>query len=348
VDLFDYADALRYGELHVKSDPSIGLRAVVGIHSLKMGPGIGGTRFIPYGSSDAAIRDVMRLARGMTYKAAISGLPHGGGKAVIIRPPNLDARGRERIFEEFGKFVDSLGGRYVTTEDSGTCVADMNVIKRHTDFVLGYDENAGGSGDPSPYTAKGVLRGIEAAVSFRFPGRDLDGIRVSIQGVGHVGYFLARELFERGASLTVADPDSAATQRCAEEFGATVVPPNEIYDAEVELFAPCALGAILNDETIPRLRCQIVAGASNNQLAEHRHGVQLHERGILYAPDYAINAGGLISVAQEFAGYDEAIVLERVSQIYTTMSGIFERSERDGEPTEKVADCIVEEMLYGA
>jgi leucine dehydrogenase len=345
VDVFEYANELQYGELHLCHDPRTQLRAIVAIHNLNRGPAIGGCRFIPYPDSDAAIRDAMRLARGMTYKAAISNLPHGGGKAVIVRPAELTPDTRRPLFERFARFIDSLGGRYITCEDSGTGVEDMNVIKTETDHVLGYDPESGSSGDPSPLTALGVRRGIEAAVKFRYARDDMEGLRVAIQGVGHVGYYLAGELDELGAELIVTDIDAEAMNRCAEEFGAETVDPESIYDVECDILAPCALGAVINDATIPRLTCDIVAGASNNQLAEARHGAALKERGILYAPDYALNAGGLINVAQEYAGYDADEVREKVYAIYDTLLEIFERADARDQATNVVADRLAEERF---
>ena len=346
VDLFKYADELRYGQLHFKADPSCGLHAIVAIHNLKRGPAIGGTRFIEYDSTEDAVRDAMRLARGMTYKAAISGLEHGGGKAVIVRPKSMSDATRQAIFASFGQFVDSLNGQYITCEDSGTTVQDMNVVKSQTDHVLGYDPAHGSSGDPSPFTAYGCRRGIEAAVKFKLERDGLEGLVVAVQGVGSVGYHLARELHELGAELIVTDVSAAAIKRCVEEFGARQVAPSAIYGVECDVFAPCALGAVLNDATIPSLKCAIVAGASNNQLAEDHHGQMLRERGILYAPDYAINAGGLINVAQEYKGYDATSAKEACTVIYETMMQIFERAEREGAPTGRVADQLVEEMIF--
>lgn len=347
MDLFKYADELRYGQLHLKADPKIGLHAIVAVHNLKRGPAIGGTRFIEYDHTNDALRDAMRLARGMTYKSAISGLDHGGGKAVIVRPKGLNEEQRAEIFAEFGKFVDSLGGIYITCEDSGTRVSDMNIVHQHTKHVLGFDPEAGSSGDPSPFTAYGVRRGIEAAVKHKLGRQDLEGLTVSIQGVGHVGYYLAKELHELGAKLIVTDVVQASIDRCIEEFGATAVAPEAIYGVDADIFAPCALGAILNDQTIPQLKCSIIAGASNNQLAEDRHGVVLLERGILYSPDYAINAGGLINVAQEYKGYDAQAARDKCTLIYDTMAQIFERSATDNAPTNVVADRIVDEMIFG-
>lgn len=346
LDLFEYADQLRYGELHLTADPQLGLHAIVAIHSLERGPAIGGCRFIEYDSTDDALQDAMRLARGMTYKAAISGLDHGGGKAVIVRPPNLTDAQREGIFEKYGAFVDDLNGKYITCEDSGTGVPDMDVVATQTDHVLGTSAEEGGSGDPSPFTAFGVRRGIQAAVKHRYERDDLEDVHVAIQGVGHVGYYLARELHELGARLTVTDVDEDAVRRCVDEFDADRVAPDSVFDVDCDILAPCALGAVLNDDTVPRLKCDIVAGASNNQLAQLRHDVMLMERDILYAPDYALNAGGLINVAEEYSGYAADTAREKASKIYDTMLEIFERSDAEGVATGLIADRIVDEMLY--
>lgn len=251
VDLFNYADELRYGQIHFKADQKSGLHAIVALHNLKRGPAIGGTRFIEYDNTELAIRDAMRLGRGMTYKAAISKLDHGGGKAVIIRPKGMTEAQRVEIFTAFGQFVDSLGGSYLTCEDSGTKVSDMNVVRKQTAHVLGFDPGAGSSGDPSPFTAFGVRRGIEAAVQFKLNRDSLKDLHVSIQGVGHVGYYLAQELHRAGARLTVTDVNKEAVDRCVAEFGATAVAPDAIYGVACDVFAPCALGAILNDATLP-------------------------------------------------------------------------------------------------
>ncbi|MFB6374398.1 MAG: Glu/Leu/Phe/Val dehydrogenase dimerization domain-containing protein [Bradymonadaceae bacterium] len=346
MDLFEYADDLRYGELHLQVDSEIDLHAIVAIHNLNRGPAIGGCRFIEYPTTDDALRDAMRLARGMTYKAAITRLPHGGGKAVIVRPPDLTEDQRKKVFEAYGEFVDGFDGSYITCEDSGTTVGDMNVIKQQTDHVLGYASDEGGSGDPSPVTAFGVRRGIEAAVEHRLGRTDLEDLDVAIQGVGTVGYYLAEELHELGANLTVTDVDEEAIERCVEQFGARAVPPDAIYDVDCDVFAPCALGAILNDDTIPRLECDVVAGAANNQLAEPRHGSELLERDILYAPDYAINAGGLINVAQEYTGYDRQEAMSKAEAIYETMAEIFERADSEATSPAVVADRIAEERIY--
>jgi leucine dehydrogenase len=345
MDLFDYAAELDYGELHFRVNPKTGLRAIVALHNLQMGPAIGGCRFIEYPSTDDAVRDAMRLARGMTYKAAITDLPHGGGKSVLIRPPNLSEERRTAIFEEFGEFIDGLNGNYITAEDSGTTVADMDIIHEQTDHVLGYSADEGGSGDPSPVTARGVLHGIQAAAKYKYDRDKLAGLKVAIQGVGNVGYNLAEDLHERGAELVVTDVDTQAVERCVSEFDATAVDADEIFGVDCDIFAPCALGAAINDDTLPQLNCDIVAGAANNQLARARHGEQLRDRGILYAPDYAINAGGLIFVAAAMAGDSNDFSRRKTEGIYDTMIEIFERADAAALPTNVIADRIVEEKL---
>ncbi len=343
MDLFDKLNAYDYGELHFKLDKATGLRAIVAIHDTRMGPALGGCRFIHYGTDDEALIDALRLARGMTYKAALAGLAHGGGKSVIIRPrQHFD---RVALFRAFGKFIEDLRGHYITAEDSGTGLEDMEVIRTVTKHVTGIDPSHGGSGDPSPFTALGVRRGIEAAVKFKLGKEALSGVHVAVQGVGHVGYHLCKELHSQGAKLTVADVDPLKSERAQREFGAAVTTIDTIAAVSCDVFAPCALGAGLNDDTIPQLTAGIVAGAANNQLAEPRHGDDLHARGILYAPDYAINAGGLVNVAQEVRGYDAEAARQKTLQIYDTMMEIFERSKKVGAPTYKVADIMVEEKL---
>jgi len=346
MELFDRLGAYDYGEVHFKLDKATGLRAIVAIHDTRLGPALGGCRFIPYDTEEAALVDALRLARGMTYKAALAGLAHGGGKSVIMRPAaHFD---RVALFRAFGRFIEDLRGHYITAEDSGTGLEDMEIIRTMTKNVTGVDPSHGGSGDPSPFTALGVRRGIEAAVKFKLGKDSLAGLRVAVQGVGHVGYHLCRELHAAGAKLTVADVDVLKAERARREFQATTVPIDEIAHVECDVFAPCALGAGLNDSTIPSLRTPIVAGAANNQLAEPRHGDDLHARGILYAPDYAINAGGLVNVAQEVKGYDEKVAREKTLKIYDTMWEIFDRSRKLGAPTHKVADMLVEERLGAA
>lgn len=344
--VFDAMAHYDYGELHLHRDAGSGLRAIVAIHDTRLGPALGGCRCISYPSEEDAIIDALRLARGMTYKAAISGIPHGGGKAVLMKPDGeMD---RSAYFRAFGKFIDDLGGHYITAEDSGTSVEDMEIIRTVTKYVTGVRPENGGSGDPSPFTALGVRRGIEALVKFALGRDDLEGLHVAVQGVGHVGYHLCRQLHERGAQLTVADIDPLKAERAQREFGATVVPLEAIFSVECDVFAPCALGSALNDETIPQLKCRIVAGAANNQLAAPQNGDDLFQRGILYAPDYAINAGGLMNVASEVAGYDEAATTKKVEGIYDIIWEIAERAKSAMQPTHRIADTIAQEKLSKA
>jgi leucine dehydrogenase len=341
-NLLDLASSLGFGDIHIKVDPTVSLHAIVAIHDTRLGPALGGCRCIPYPSTDAALFDTLRLARGMTYKAAISGLAQGGGKAVLIRPPQI--KDRDAYFESFGRFVEQLGGRYVTAVDSGTSPADMDIVARFTRHVACTSNSLAGTGDPSPHTALGVCRGIEAAVKFKLGRGDLQDVHVALQGVGHVGYPLARELHARGARLTVCDVNALASERCVEEFGASAVTPEQIYDVPCDVFAPCALGAVINDATITRLHAHVVAGAANNQLAEAHHGDVLHRRGILYVPDYVINAGGIIQIAL----HDEAAMYARIMAIYDTLTRVFEESARTGEPAHRVADSMVESILQAA
>ncbi len=346
MDVFGKLGSYDFGEVHFKLDKATQLRAIVAIHDSRLGPALGGCRFIEYAGDEDAYIDALRLARGMTYKAALAGLPHGGGKSVIIRPKqHFD---RVALFRAFGRFIDDLRGHYITAEDSGTGLEDMEIIRTQTKHVTGIDPSHGGSGDPSPFTALGVRRGIEACVKFKLGMGDLKGVHVAVQGVGHVGYHLCKELHASGARLTVADVDPHKSERAAREFGAAVTAIDKVAEVDCDVFAPCALGAGINDSTVPHLRAKIVAGAANNQLAEPRHGDDLHARGILYAPDYAINAGGLVNVAQEAKGYDAKAAREKTLKIYDTIMDICERGKRLNAPTYKVADILVEEKLGAA
>src|SRR6201999_3997363 len=317
MDVFGKLSTYDFGEVHIKLDKATQLRAIVAIHDSRLGPALGGCRFIEYDTDEAAYIDALRLARGMTHKAAITGLAPGGGTSVIIKPKrHFD---RSALSTAFGKFIEDLRGHYITAEDSGTGLEDMEIIRAQTKHVTGIDPSHGGSGDPSPFTALGVRRGIEACVKFKLGKADLQGVHIAVQGVGHVGYQLCKELHAAGAKLTVADVDKLKSERAQREFGAAVVAIDQIPQVDCDVFAPCALGAGLNDDTIPPLKARIVAGAANNQLAEPRHGDDLHARGILYAPDYAINAGGLVNVAQEVKGYDAKVARERTMKIFDTI-----------------------------
>jgi leucine dehydrogenase len=336
-DLFCEAESLGVREFHIGSDPPSQLRAIIAIHSTQLGPALGGCRCLFYPSFSAAAVEAMRLARAMSYKAAITGVPYGGGKAVLLRPKQI--LNREAYFEAFGRFVEALGGRYITAEDSGTSQADMDIVAGVTRHVRGTSADFG---DPAPYTALGVRRGIEAAVKFLDGRSDLEGLRVAVQGVGHVGYHLCRELSALGVRLTVADLNEAVLRRCAEEFHAAIISPDRIYEAECDVFAPCALGGVLNQDTVKRLQARVVAGSANNQLADLRTSEILHYRGILYVPDYVINAGGLIQLAIT----DPEIRAAKLLGIYDRLLEIFERARATYQTPRAVADQMAETVLY--
>lgn len=340
--LMRYAEFLGYGDLHFKIDTKTGLKAIVAINNLKRGPAIGGCRMVPYQTMDKAVEDALRLGYMMSYKAAINLLPHGGAKSVIIRPKVI--KDREAFFEKFGEFVNELGGRYITAVDSGTTPAEMDIIARRTPFVT-CTTASGIDSDPSPSTALGVRRGIEAAVKFKLGKDTLEGIHVAIQGVGQVGYYLAQDLHQRGARLTVADINTAHVERAVKEFGAAVVAPDQIYDVAADVFSPCALGAVLNLNTINRLKASIVAGSANNQMSHRHYGSVMHERGILYAPDFLINAGGLIVVAVLYDKGDMQKCIEQINNIYFTVYDIFERSAVENRATSEIAENLAKERL---
>jgi leucine dehydrogenase len=348
VEIFETLHQLGYGDLHFGYDAATGLRALVAIHASKLGPAIGGSRIRHYDSEADAVDDVTRLAQGMAYKAAVAHLAHGGGKAVIMAPPDLarwPVERRAELFRAFGRFVDSLNGRYVTTEDSGTSPADMDHVREATKHVLGTSIERGGSGDPSPFTALGCRRGIEAIAQHLLGRSDLKGLHVAVQGVGHVGAHLARELQQAGARLTICDVDPARRQALAAELGATVVDVSAILEVECDIVSPCALGGALTEDVVPRLKCKVIAGAANNQLRTPGVGKALAARGIFYAPDYVINGGGLINVAEEFAGYDAASARKKVLAIYDTIAGIVERSRREKVQPEIIADRMAQEII---
>jgi leucine dehydrogenase len=321
-------------------DPASGLKAIIGIHSIALGPATGGCRMWPYAGEQAAVDDVLRLSRGMTYKAAVAGLDLGGGKAVIIGDPQRD-KSTDLLLAMAG-FVNTLGGRYQTAEDVGTTIADMAVMRRATPFAHGF---AMPGGDHCPATAFGVFVGLRAAVRHCLGRDNFVGLTVAVQGVGNVGMRLCRYLSEAGAKLIVADVNAAATGQAAQDFGARIVSPDAIHREPADVFAPCALGGILTDASIADLTAPVVAGAANNQLAEDRHGAVLRDRGILYAPDYVINAGGLIDVACEGPDYDVDRVLAKVARIETTLTTIFDQSTTEHRPTNVIADRLAQSRL---
>ena len=326
-------------------DAGTGLRAIIAIHSTTLGPAAGGCRMWPYATTAEAVADVLRLSRGMSYKNAMAELPLGGGKAVIIGDSRKSKTAE--LFEAFGRIVDSLGGRYITAEDVGTTTADMANVAHTTRFVAGLGAAPGqAGGDPGPKTALGVYLGIKAAVKFRLGRTDLKGVRVAIQGLGGVGQHLCGLLAAEGAELFVADVHPAAVERAREQFEARPVPVEELLTLDVDVLSPCALGAVLNSRSIPRLRARIVAGAANNQLAQDEDGAALQAAGILYAPDYVINAGGIISVSREYyGGASEAQVIADIQAIPARLTEIFERARREKRATNQVADQMARERL---
>ena len=325
-------------------DKTSGLRAIIAIHDTTLGPALGGCRMWSYASDQDALVDVLRLSKGMTYKAAAAGLKLGGGKAVIIGDPKKQKS--EMLFRAFGKCVNALNGRYITAEDVGTDVNDMEFIRMETPYVTGVEPIHGGSGDPSPFTAYGVLEGMKAAVEFRLNKTTLKGVRVAIQGLGHVGFHLARYLLKEGAYVIATDIDAETCARAKAELGVhEIVKPDEIFSVDCDVFAPCALGAIINDETVEKLKCKLVAGAANNQLKEQRHGDVLARRNILYTPDYVINAGGLINVYVELESYSKERAMRICRGIFYNCKKVFDIASREGITTYLAADRMVEERL---
>ncbi len=340
MDIFETMAQHGHEQIVFSSEPAAGYRGIIAIHDTTLGPALGGTRFWNYRTDEEAIIDALRLARGMTYKAAVAGLNLGGGKSVILGDNRL--RRRELLFRAHGRFVESLGGRYITAEDVGTSVEDMEFVHMETEHVTGI---AGRSGDPSPVTAFGVFRGLKASAKEALGSDDLSGVRVAVQGVGHVGYYVCRYLHEDGAELVVTDIDAERVRRIVSEFGAEGVAPDAIYGVDAKIFAPCALGAVVNDETLPQFHFQVIAGAANNQLAEPRHGDALHERGILYAPDYVINAGGLINVYGELNGWGPERSHSKAGEIYGTLDQLFELAKEQNLPTYLAADRLAERRI---
>lgn len=340
MNLFDLMKEHGHEQVVFWSDPSIGYKGIIAIHNTTLGPALGGTRFWNYATEEEALIDVLRLSKGMTYKAAVSGLNLGGGKSVIIGDPKMQRR--EMIFRAHGRFVDSLKGRYITAEDVGTSVEDMDYVQMETRFVTGV---AGRSGDPSPVTAYGTYRGIKASAKARYGSDSLSGMTVAVQGVGHVGYYVCQLLAEEGAKLIVTDIDEARVKRVVDEFGAKAVRSDEIYGVDAQVFAPCALGAIINDRTIPQFKFDIIAGSANNQLQEERHGDELERRNILYAPDYVINAGGLINVYGELHNWSADRARRKAGEIYDTLLQLFELAKEQGIPTYEAADRLAERRI---
>lgn len=341
--IFETMEMEDYEQVVFCHDKVSGLKAIIAIHDTTLGPALGGLRMWNYASDEEALIDALRLSKGMTYKNAAAGLNLGGGKAVIIG--DAKTQKSEALFRAFGRYVQSLNGRYITAEDVNTTVADMDYIHMETDFVTGVSPAFGSSGNPSPVTAYGVYRGMKAAAKEVYGTDSLGGKTIAIQGVGNVAFNLCRHLHEEGAKLIVTDINQEALQRAEEAFGALIVAPEDIYSVEADIFAPCALGATLNDETIPQLKVKIIAGAANNQLKEDRHGDMLEERDILYVPDFVINAGGVINVADELDGYNRDRAMKKVELVYDVVTKVFEIAKRDHLPTYRAAEKMAEERI---
>lgn len=347
MSVFSHPEYDQHEQVAFHRDPETGLKAIIAVHSTRLGCGLGGCRMWPYATDAEALYDVLRLSRGMTYKAALAGLPQGGGKSVILGDPRKDKT--PELMRAMGRFVDQFGGKYVVAEDSGTSVADIHTMAEVTKHIGGLADAAsmaaGRNGDPSPATAYGTFVGLKAAVKHRLGRDDLKGLKVAIQGVGNVGYRLAKYLHEAGAELWVTDIHFPSVDRAVQDFRAKAVSMEQIFALDVDVFAPCALGAILNDHTLPLIKAPVIAGAANNQLASPRHGEVLMQRGILYAPDYAINAGGIIEIYHETHGYDEAGARAHLDRIGTTLTQIFERAASEKKPTHVIADRLAEEIF---
>jgi leucine dehydrogenase len=344
VEVFSQLEKRAYEQVVFCYDEVTGLKAIVGIHDTTLGPALGGCRMWQYADEASALHDVLRLARGMTYKSAAAGLNLGGGKAVIIGDSKTQKN--EMLFRSYGRFVQGLGGRYITAEDVGTTVQDMEWARMESDHVVGISRALGGSGDPSPVTALGVFVGIRASLKWQTGSESLAGKSVAVQGVGHVGYHLVKHLTEAGARVTVCDIDRDNLAAVSRDFqGVEIVAPSDIYETKCDVFAPCALGAVINDNTLPKLTCSIVAGCANNVLAEDRHAALLAERGVLYAPDYVVNAGGLINVANELEGYNRERALKHAEGIYDTTMRVFQIAREEGITTAKAADELAERRI---
>jgi leucine dehydrogenase len=326
-------------------DPASGLHALISVHDTTLGPALGGMRMWPYASEEDALTDVLRLSKGMTYKSAVAQTGLGGGKSVIIgKPKELKS---EALFLAMGQFVESLGGRYITAEDVNIGIPDLEICRRATSHVTGLSREDGGSGNPSPYTAYGVFLGVRAACGWRFGSDDLEGRTVAVQGVGAVGGALVERLVKAGAHVTIADIHEEKVQAMVDQLGVSACSLDEILSLECDVFAPCALGAVIRDETIDNLRCQVIAGAANNVLHEGRHGAELAKRGVLYAPDYVINAGGIINVSVEFraGGYDQDAALQKIERIPQALKEVWTLSEQDGVAPNVAADRLAEQIL---
>lgn len=342
--LFNHVEFDNHEQVVFCHDKASGLKAIIAVHSTKLGPAVGGCRMWDYASDEEALNDVLRLSKGMTYKNALAGLTMGGGKSVILG--DAKTMKSEELFRAFGRMIDSLGGRYVSAEDVNITTADIGIAAQETKHVTGLE---GKSGNPAPFTALGTYLGIKAAVKHKLGKDSLEGVKVCVQGLGSVGQYLCEKLYNDGAKLYVSDINLEAVDKVCTAYLAEYVKTEDLYSLDVDVYAPCALGATINDDTIDQLKCSIVAGCANNQLAEGRHGEMLRERGILYAPDYVINAGGIINVSfesDEFE-YDAAKATAKVEEIYNTLITIFERADKAGKSTHIIADEMAREIIYG-
>ncbi|MDQ3660735.1 MAG: leucine dehydrogenase [Actinomycetota bacterium] len=343
MNLFERINGDGYEQVVFCSDDRSGLRAIIAIHSTALGPALGGTRFYPYETEDQGLEDVLRLAKGMTYKAAAAGLDLGGGKAVILGDPKRDKS--EALLRAYGRFVETLGGRYITAEDVGTALEDMDIVRRESRWVTGCSHTYGGSGDPSPVTAYGVLQGIKACVLEVFGDTDLENRTVAIQGVGKVGHALCGHLSDAGAKVVVADEDVDNLARAVSNFGVETCDCASLHTLPVDIFSPCALGGSINDDTISELNCRIIAGAANNQLQRDEHGDKLRDLGILYAPDFVLNAGGLMNVEDELRGYNRERAMTRVEGIYKQLQQIFTLANERRLSTARAAKDYAEQRI---
>src|SRR5690625_1135965 len=341
MDIFSSLQETDFEQVIFCNDNASGLKAIIAIHDTTLGPALGGTRMWDYDNDKEALEDVLRLARGMTYKNAAAGLNLGGGKAVIIGDPRTDKS--EALFRAFGRYVESLNGRYITAEDVGTLEEDMDYIHMETDYVTG--TSTGGVGDPSPVTALGIYHGMKAAAKEAFGTDDLKRKTIAVQGIGQVAYNLCKYLHEEGAQLIVTDINEEAVARAVNDFQATAVQPDEIYDVACDIYSPCALGGTINDDTISRLKAKVIAGSANNQLEKEEHGVILHEKGIVYAPDYVINSGGVINVAEELVGYNRDRAIKKVESIYSILQDVFTISRENNIPTSVAANEMAERRI---
>ncbi len=342
MNLFETIHTSEHEQVVFCHNKEAGLKGIIAIHNTTLGPALGGLRMWPYATEQEALDDVLRLSRGMTFKAAVAGLNLGGGKSVLIGDPRKDKS--EALFRSFGRFIDSLNGRYITAEDVGIDVNDMEYVFQETDNCVGVHQVHGGSGDPSPFTAYGTLQGIRASLQQKFGNEDVGDYSFAVQGVGHVGFELVKLLRNEGAKVFVCDISDDSLKAC-EDLGCEVVPVDEIYDVDADVFSPSALGAIVSEQTIPRFKFKIVCGSANNQLATDECGDELERRGILYAPDYAVNAGGLMNVSIEFEGYNRERAKRMMRTIYYNVSKIFQIADRDGISTWKAADRMAEERI---